>query len=101
MDTRNRKFHCMMTSEDFDKLTWLAEHCGLSRSTIVRQSIWLRHQVTNGRVNVCADGHQCLCRERRQFPTSFETKEEEEGEESGQQEEIQDMGGGCEGTPET
>lgn len=78
MAKRDRKFHCVMEKEDFDKLTWLAEYNCLSRSNIVRQLIWMRYHVSHDQVNMCADGHQCMCPEKRQFPTRF-LKEKQEG----------------------
>jgi len=82
MERRTKKFHSMMSMEDFEKLTWLGEHCGLSRGTIVRQMIWLRYKVTHDQQNACADGHQCLCRDMRQFPASYKGGVQKEIEEN-------------------
>jgi len=68
-----------MTEGTFEKLTWLAKQTGYSRSLILKQAIWLRYSLTHDRENVCADGHQCLCRDQRKFPESLEAKEEKEG----------------------
>lgn len=70
MAVKERKFHCVMSTDDFRKLSWLAEYTGLSRSTIVRQSILARYRVSHDHSNLCADGHQCLCSDLRQFPMS-------------------------------
>lgn len=91
MAGRDRKFHCVMTSEEWSKLTWLSEYTGLTRSTIVRQAIWLRHKVSHGRSNVCADGNQCLCPNLRQFPTRFGDQTEDLPEE--EQQITEDDGG--------
>jgi len=83
MPVRERKFHCVMSNEDFAKLTWLAEYTGLSRSTVVRQMLFLRYRVSHDHYNVCADGHQCLCSNLRQFPASYSTESQIEMNEGG------------------
>lgn len=77
MEKREKQFNCMMSEQDYEKLTWIAKYEGMSRGLVIRLAIFKVYRVMHDHVNMCADGHQCLCRGKRVFSEKPEEVEME------------------------